>query len=182
MYMCFFRLSLSQIYPCFKGSPENPKWNSISRNGIKIRNGTRFSFRYIKMSRFTLSCHVQLYQRAQQYRLNLLYGFTNHTIDSTCNCWALWYNWTWRLNVKRDILMYRKENAVPFRILIPFREMEFHFGFFVQSFTSILKQMEKKYLHFNPVWIIPNLNSNKIKVNPDQRARSNYNLRKHITV
>ena len=25
--------------------------------------------------------------------------------------------------------MYRKENAVPFRILLPFREMEFHFGF-----------------------------------------------------
>ena len=57
----------------YKGSAENPKWNSISRNGIKIRNGTAFSFRYIKMSRFTLRRHVQLYQRAQQYRLNLLY-------------------------------------------------------------------------------------------------------------
>ena len=45
-----------ECLPVVTGSPENPKWNSISRNGIKIRNGTRFSFRYIKMSRFTLSC------------------------------------------------------------------------------------------------------------------------------
>ena len=30
--------------------------------------------------------------------------------------------------------MYRKENAVPFRILIPFREMEFHFGFSADPF------------------------------------------------
>ena len=38
--------------------------------------------------------------------------------------------------------MYRKENAVPFRILIPFREMEFHFGFSADPIPSYVRKLE----------------------------------------
>ena len=50
---------LFDVYP--KRCAENPKWNYISRNVRKIRNGTAFPFRYIRVCRDSLDNYVQLF-------------------------------------------------------------------------------------------------------------------------
>ena len=50
---------------------ENPKWNYISRNVRKIRNGTAFPFRYIRVCRDSLDSYVQLLPCAQRVSMCL---------------------------------------------------------------------------------------------------------------